>query len=400
MWIREDRVPTLEEVAWLTSPEGRSVTAEMQENPADTPAAIARWRARLMPEQVAAAWQQVVLRRAARSKFARAAEMLFDRVALEQASDEVVAAHKARRLAALPRVADLCCGIGGDALAMARECQVVALDWSAVRLEMTRHNAAVYGGTVETVRGDASFDRPEADAAHVDPDRRAEGARRHDLASGSPSLEELARIVAHYGQAAIKISPGADVSSLPFDAEVELISHRGECRQAVLWTGGLQQTYRRATVLPEGASLSAARGDDLSWPEARAPRAGDVLLEPDASVIRADLVGVLARRLGAAPVDPQIAWLVSDEEKTEGLATAFRVVDVSEWSLARARPWLASHDIGRLEIKTRGFAARPEEIQRRLRLRGARAGVLLLTRIGAEAVAILAERIASGQVGK
>lgn len=106
VWIREDRLPTLEEVTWLTSPEGRSTTTEMQESPADTPAAIARWRQRLSADQVAAAWQQVQLRRAARSKFTRAAEMLFDRVALEQASDEVVAAHKARRFAGISRVAE------------------------------------------------------------------------------------------------------------------------------------------------------------------------------------------------------------------------------------------------------------------------------------------------------
>ena len=48
------------------------------------------------------------------------------RVGLEQASDEVVAAHKAGRFSDCGRVADLCCGIGGDTLALAARAEVVA----------------------------------------------------------------------------------------------------------------------------------------------------------------------------------------------------------------------------------------------------------------------------------
>ena len=43
--------------------------------------------------------------------------------------------------------------------------------------------------------------------------------------------------------------------------------------------------------------------------------------------------------------------------------------------------------------KTRGFAAQPEEIQKRLRLSGSKAAVLFLTRIKERPAAVLAERI-------
>ncbi len=382
----------MEELAWLSSPEGRDVCASMELEPADTPAAIGRWRERLPAERVACAWGQVLLRRAAKEKFERAGAMLFDRVALEQATGQTVAEYKARRFRELGRLADLCCGIGGDALALAYGRELVALDLSAARLEMARHNAAMYGHGIETRQGDAAFDRPEAEAIHVDPDRRPANRREHDPEAGSPNLQQLGRIVEHYHHAAIKLSPGMDPESLPFDAELELISERGNCKQAIAWTGKLHQAFRRATALPSGESIVAHSEDELAWPSTEPPRAGRLLAEPDAAVVRANLVGVLARRCELAPVDPQIAYLTGEHLPRTPLLRGFRILDTHPWSLRAVRAWLGGHDVGRLEIKTRGFAVRPEEILPRLKLSGRRDAVLFLTRLGASPLAILAER--------
>jgi SAM-dependent methyltransferase len=394
VWIRDDRPVTPEEVAWLKTPAAQAVCAAMMEDePADTPAAIERWRERLEPEQVAAAWNQVLLRRAGRAKFSRADGMLFDRVGLEQASDEVVAAHKAGRFSDCGRVADLCCGIGGDTLALAARAEVTAVDWSRSRVLMAEHNAAVYGGRIVGKVGDVLIQRPDADAIHIDPDRRPKGARRHDPVLASPDLEEIQRLVEHYHHAAIKLSPGADLSLLPFDAEIELISHRGECKQAVIWTGRFKQVDRRATVLPGGESVVSSEADLPQWPEPRALRPGCFLYEPDAAVIRADLVGAVARRFELAPVDRRIAYLLGDRSVSSSLVTPFQVIDVTDFSARKTRVWLATHDIGRVEIKTRGFASRPEELLRHFRLRGRHEAVLFLTRVAGRPIAILAERL-------
>lgn len=393
-WVREERPVTPAELAWLKTPEAQTVcTAMMTDKPADTPAAVERWRQRIEPEQVAAAWNQVLLRRAGRAKFSRSHEMLFDRVGLEQASDEVVATHKAKRFSGRGRVADLCCGVGGDTLALAAEAEVVALDWSQSKVLMAEHNAAVYGGRVVGQVGDVLIQQPEADAIHIDPDRRSTGARRHDPVFASPDIEDLRLIVKHYQHAAIKLSPGVDFGLLPFDAEIELISHSGECKQAIVWTGGFKQAHRRATVLPAGESVFAGEGDLLAWPEPRGLQPGCFLYEPDAAVIRADLVGVVARKFDLGPVDRQIACLLGDRIVFSPLLTPFQVIDVMGFSGRKTRAWLARHDIGELEIKTRGFASRPEEVLRHLRPKGSRCGVLFLTRVAGRPTAILAERL-------
>jgi SAM-dependent methyltransferase len=397
IWFREDRVATLAELAWLASAEGQSVCRQMDlDRPADTPAHIARWRERLEPDRVAAAWGQVLLRRQGRAKFSRADAMLFDRVSLEQATDEIVASHKARRFAGLARVADLCCGIGGDSIALAAAAAVVAVDWSEGRTFMANHNARVYGRTVTARTEDAAFCRPEADAIHIDPDRRPAGARRHEPEDGSPGIDVLRQIIERYTHAAIKLSPGADFDTLGFDAEIELISHDGECKQAVAWTGRFQNAHRRATALPAGESISAAAGDLLTWPGPRPVESGRWLFEPDPAVIRANLVGPLACQFNLAPVDPLIAYLVGDSLVSSALVTPFRVLEVVDFSAGAVRQLLARHDAGPVEIKTRGFASRPEEILRLLQTKGRRAATLILTRMAGRARAILAERSAGG----
>lgn len=393
VWVREDRLPTLAELTWLASPQGQSVCREMDLGaPADTPAQIARWRERLEPDLVSAAWSQVLLRRRARAKFTRAADMLFDRVGLEQATDEVVAAHKAKRFSGLRRVADLCCGLGGDTIALAERAEVIGVDFSPLRARLAEHNAAAYGRSVVTLTDDVAFCRPEVDAVHLDPDRRPTGPRRHEPDTASPDIATLRQILSHYPRAAVKLSPGADFAALGFEAEIEVVSHRGECKQAIAWTGGFQQARRRATSLPTGASMAAVAGEDLTWPAPASITSEEWLFEPDPAVIRADLVGVLARRHHLAPVDPLIAYLVGPTRIDSPFLAAFRVAEMVDFSAAAVRQLLARHDVGAVEIKMRGFAVRPEEVRRLVRTAGKRPATLFLTRAGGRPRAILAER--------
>ncbi|NJL93085.1 MAG: class I SAM-dependent methyltransferase [Anaerolineae bacterium] len=80
--------------------------------------------------------------------------------ALQQATSEAVAWHHARLLAAYPRVADLGCGVGGDALAIGQVTSVLGLDRDPLRLAMAQHNAAVYGAQAHFIRADLSQPLP------------------------------------------------------------------------------------------------------------------------------------------------------------------------------------------------------------------------------------------------
>ena len=107
--------------AWvLSSDQGLALLAEVSVVAAPLPADLTRWRKLASPDQVAGAVRLAEARRRGAAKFTRADRMWFEPTGLEQATAEPVARHKAARFAGrAATVVDLCCGIGGDTLALA-----------------------------------------------------------------------------------------------------------------------------------------------------------------------------------------------------------------------------------------------------------------------------------------
>src|ERR1700685_3771500 len=115
----------------LLTPPGQELLARLAAEPdgAGTPLALAvRLRREYPASLVAAATAQHELRLAARAKFVRAMEMLFTRTGYEQSSSETIRRYRAARFGDPRLIADLCCGIGGDLLALALERDVLAVD--------------------------------------------------------------------------------------------------------------------------------------------------------------------------------------------------------------------------------------------------------------------------------
>ena len=130
------------------------------------------------------------LRHAAAAKFSRAADMLFTRAGYEQSSSETIARYRVSRLAHAAKVADLCCGIGGDLIALAEASEVLGVDRDETHARLALHNAAVYGradrarAVVEDVRG---VSLAGIDAVFIDPARRS-GGNISACSSGEISL--------------------------------------------------------------------------------------------------------------------------------------------------------------------------------------------------------------------
>jgi len=120
---------------------------------------------------------------------------------------------------------------------------------------------------------------------------------------------------------------------------------------------------------------------------------GAFVHEPDGAVIRARLIGDVARALEAGMLADQIAYLTSDAALTSPFVASFRVREVlpaEPRALSRA---LRERGIGRLEIKKRGVDIDPAAFRTSLKLRGDGAATLILTRIGSKRLAILADRV-------
>ncbi len=369
----------------LLTDEGRRLLDGLRDyDPARELATATRLRREHPAELVSAALGQARLRQRAVAKFGAedAYRMFFTPHGVEQATRASVALHRARRFEALGvrRLADLCCGNGGDAIALARAgISVLAVDRDPLTCEVARANAEALGlsDLIEVRCADvADVDTSTYDAVFVDPARRGGRGRIFDPEAYSPPLSwavEAARKAPH---AALKIAPGVPHEAIPEDAEAEWISDGGDVKEAVLWFG-TEPGARRATLLPSGASLV---GQGLPDPSVRPM--GRYLYEPDGAVIRAHLVADVAAELGdGGLVDETIAYVTSDGLRDSAYATAYEITDVLPFNLKRLKAIVRERGIGVAVIKKRGSAVEPEELRKKLKLEGANSCVIVLTRV-------------------
>jgi THUMP domain-containing protein len=359
----------------LLTPRGAAALARVAALRAADPsrgdlAVAAELRREFPADLAAAAMAQWELREAAAAKFSRAREMLFTRGGYEQASGEVIARHRAARFAAARRIADLCCGIGGDLLALASPPagtpaepgagdgeaglsvrEILAVDRDPAHARLALHNARVYGGDgVRALVADVR-DVPLTgfDAVFIDPARRADtrGGVAREVGRGrlagearevgrgrlagearpgrfragvsEPPLDWCAELAGQVPAVCVKAAPGLPAELIPPGWEAEFIADGRDLKEAVLWSPAF------AAVGPGGpppdAGRSAGRGRSANGQPAAGPRRATVL--PGGHTMTAvpgDPVGIAEP--GAYLLDPSPAvtraGLVEDLARTLG----------------------------------------------------------------------------------
>ena len=279
---------------------------------------------------------------------------------------------------------DLCCSVGGDLLAM--PAGSVGVDLDEARLLLARANAEVLGREVSLVRADATaLPLPSSADVFVDPARRAGGRRVFDPRAYVPALPLVLSWRDRVRSLGVKVAPGVDHDALPDDVEVELVSLRGEVKEAVLWSGALRTGRRRSAVLlPAGDVL---RDDPVPLPAVRPP--GAWLLEPDGAVVRAHLVGQVAAAVGGWLVDETIAYVSADEPVATPFGKWYEVLEVLPFGLKALRTRLRTYDAGPLVVKKRGTAVEPDVLRKQLGLTGSREVTVVLTRAAGRQIAMV-----------
>lgn len=383
---------------WLLSREGADLLEcirEMDAGGAGDLRIAEHLRASHPADRVALAMTQHDLRLRARNKFAQADRLFFTREGLEQATSDRIALHRADRFASTGRVVDLCCGIGGDLMALASMpgiCYLAAVDQDPVHLLLAAANAATVAPDreVEVIQRDVrEVDLTGYGGVFIDPARRSSHGRLGGVAS-EPPLEWAVGLTDRVAAVGIKTAPGIPRNLVPGGWELETISFGAEIKEAVLWSPALAAEPRSATVIADNAvhQLRSVPGDTVPL---RAPGAGQWLLDPNPAVTRAGLVEDLARLLGAAKIDDEIAFLLSDTPVTTPFARALPIIDALPWHEKRIRSRLQELDAGPVDVRRRGLAGDVEAITKRLRGKGSRRFTVAMTRLQGEPWAIVCD---------
>ncbi|WP_254708954.1 THUMP-like domain-containing protein [Streptomyces lunaelactis] len=378
------RVTDLVPFSTLLTDEGQALLATLRDyDPAQELAVASRLRREHPAALVTAALAQARLRQRAVAKFGAddAYRMYFTPNGVEQATRRSVATYRAERFAALGvrSVADLCSGIGGDAIALARAgIPVLAVDRDPQTAEVARANADALGlaDLIEVRCADVTeTDTAAYDAVFVDPARRGGRGRIFDPEAYSPSLSWAIGAARTRPHAALKIAPGIPHEIVPDDAEAEWISDGGDVKEAVLWFGTSPGTVG-ATLLPGPRTLT---GRGLPDPAVR--EVGRFLYEADGAVIRAHLVAEVAEELDGGLIDETIAYITADELRATPYATAYEITDELPFSLKKLKALLREREVGVLTVKKRGSAVEPEELRRKVKPKGRNAATVFLTRV-------------------
>lgn len=280
---------------------------------------------------------------------------------------------------------DVTCSIGTEGAALTAEgLGYLGSDLDASRARMAFHNLAGTSGAL-IFRADALVPASRsADVILADPARREGGRRITDPAKLIPPLPDL--IEAWRGrELAVKCAPGLDFSRWP--GMVSLSSVEGAVKEACLYTPGLSNGARREAVMINRAGevdrlddrLADHAGEDL----AAAP--GRFILDPDGAVVRAGLVRHYAIREGLWMLDERIAYLTGDRLPAGRSGFEFR----EQVPLKKLRAALVARDCGSLEILVRGVDVDPDQLRRKLKLKGSKPMTVVCTRIGSTGVALI-----------
>jgi hypothetical protein len=262
-------------------------------------------------------------------------------------------------------LADISCGIGGQAVCFAKECgSVYGIDIDGERLECARRNAGVYGvDNITFIEGDALSPQvveqvADADVIFSDPARPAEeDVRQTDsLRPGIPMVMEAYRDVT--GSFAFEAPPQMPPERIDFNCEREYLGVDGQLNRLTLYFGPLKRCERSAVVLKGGRHYRLESGVDapVVIPEVDEPRV--YAFEPDPAVVKAGLLGELAGGLGGkvelVRIDARRSLLTSDV-LLESLffKHRYRVLDRVPLDCRKVNRSLMGHGMGKAVIRFR-----------------------------------------------
>lgn len=387
---------------WLASTEGTHALERAGAMRADGVSDLKigeRLRAELDPERSALLLTQIDLRERATTKFLRPERMLFTRAGLEQATNVQIARYRANRLEGSDRIVDLCCGIGGDLIAMAGlGVPVVAVDLDPVHLFLAEHNTRAFHpeAKITPILADVrEVEISPSDTVFIDPARRIESGKRIGYQS-EPSVEWSLSLADRAAKVSIKTAPGIPHDLLPQGWEMEHIAFGTELKEAVLWSPALAGGFagdgyahpHRATVIVNGEphSIHGSHIDVLHTVE---PEPGQWLHDVNPAVTNAGLVRELGEAIDAHLIDPEIGFLLSERDARSPFCTSWHILDVLPWHEKRIKQALKALNAGPVDIRRRGLPGDVPAITKRLRGSGSRRILIAMTRVNEEPTAVL-----------
>lgn len=304
-----------------------------------------------------------------------AARCVIPPLAFEQASSELTACGKDYSGSLC---VDLTCGLGVDALALARRfAEVVAVERDPDLAYLAgcnfkllgAHNIRVVNMSAEEFI-DANADlRP--DMIYADPDRRNTlGRKLVRLEDCSPDIVSmLSRLRSMTGRIVVKMSPMFDVDEafriIGERTRIEVVSVGGECKEVVAETGNMIEKSIIAASVSGFGRVEYDRDRSASIPDRSVPESPEYLIVPDAALAKARIAKRYFAQAGLA-IEGDNSYAFGNVVPDSVPGKAYRITAMARYSPARLKKELKLSGIRRIDILKRDFPHSTAEIARQL----------------------------------
>ncbi|MDG6242772.1 MAG: methyltransferase domain-containing protein [Methanolobus sp.] len=295
-------------------------------------------------------------------------EIISDEDGFRFATPQPVAEYRAKRLQCQV-IADISCGIGGQALYFAKYCDLVyAVEIDHKKITYAKKNAKIMGvDNIEFINADALSpetisELPALDVVFSDPARPpAEKERNIDnLRPAIPAvIEAYAEKSSNF---AFEAPPQLSPEKIPFQCEKEYMSLEGKLNRLNLYFGELQKAEISAVSLP-GAHV--IRKEKRTLQAHRTDMPGGFAYEPQECVTKAGLLDQLVCILKEQKVKGQIAdvnvfeidekrVLVSSDIPLECklFKNNYRVLKFMDFNMREVNSYLKNNSFGKVVIRT------------------------------------------------
>lgn len=317
------------------------------------------------------------------------------RLSMEQCSSEATAKYKAEVVSSLIKqlpsthqpstLIDLTGGFGVDFSYIAPLFgKAIYIEQQEILCDVARHNFPLLGlGNTEilnTVFGNGSSPlAPQSSLIFLDPARRDDAGKKvFAIEDCSPDLTLIQdELLEHADYVMVKLSPMLDITqalrSLHCVTDIHVVSVKGECKELIFVmsrkvAGKLLEYHCVNLETTDATFVCSAEKPSVSAAE---PHVGDILFEPNASIMKAGVQDAYAKNYGLSKLHPMSNLYIDSsctshrEDAPSGRCFCIsKIYDFSKQSLKQLQ-----RETPKANITIRNFPSTVAELRKRLKIK-------------------------------
>lgn len=310
--------------------------------------------------------------------------LIFEKLALEQASSEFTAKYKATLMNGNTLV-DLTGGLGIDDIHFSKSikkiyyCEIkqIVADIFKYNIEKLKikNTEVINSDSIEFLYG---LEDNSIDWIYIDPARRDENRRTVDLDFCSPNVyDNLELLFTKSSKIMIKVAPAFDISEAIRRfinlSQVHIISVDGECKEVVLILNSeisnIKPTIFSVSLQSKNEFKTIFSGEYITKQDKNSYEIKDYFYEPDCSIIKSNLTPLLANKYKMTFINQLTPYLSSNEFTNDFPGRSFKVITTILFNERKIKEYLKEKKIIKANIARRDFRLSVDEIKAKFKIK-------------------------------